>query len=529
MPPVGSQGSRSGLVAAVITFTILFVTATIFAIYYGVQASQNDDKLTTLTKRFADIASDADQSSPTMDVVLRQAQNDPALTGGSQTVVSELLLQRDDLRKVLVGPAGNIPGGDPTTMVKDVLTAAATAVADANTKLAGGGQTLDDTSNLVQAIQSLTSEITSLSQNLDTANHARDKAMADETAYKQGVDASSAQLQKTIDDLKNQLAGLDNDKQQLISKAQDQLNTMQASFTDEEKVAAQAAQAAETQRIELTTRIDSLNKLIDQLRQKLHTNRVQTDETVVRRNEGTVAQLSDVDTVYIDLGRGDQIVPGMTFEVYDKGEPLPKLDDGMSEDNMPVGKGSIEVMDVLNGTSKCHINHLEPGQTLAVGDPILNIVYDPNTKYKFFVYGDFDLNRRVEKQNNDSDLASAFGGADNNDTTADEAVSIEAHKPNPEARQLIKGLVVQFGGEVEDHLGVDTDFVVMGAPPEVETFTPEELRDTLKQETLANEKLAAEKYDQVVNEARDLGIPIMNQNRFLYFIGYYDIAPLAAR
>jgi len=31
-------------------------------------------------------------------------------------------------------------------------------------------------------------------------------------------------------------------------------------------------------------------------------------------------------------------------------------------------------------------------------------------------------------------------------------------------------------------------------------------------------------YDDVLNQAKELHIPIMNQNRFLYFCGYYENA-----
>ena len=42
MPAVGPQGSRGGLIAATVVFTILFVTATIFAIYFGVDDSKKN-------------------------------------------------------------------------------------------------------------------------------------------------------------------------------------------------------------------------------------------------------------------------------------------------------------------------------------------------------------------------------------------------------------------------------------------------------------------------------------------------------
>ena len=51
MPAVGPQGSRGGLIAATVVFTILFVTATIFAIYFGVDDSKKTELLQTQIDR----------------------------------------------------------------------------------------------------------------------------------------------------------------------------------------------------------------------------------------------------------------------------------------------------------------------------------------------------------------------------------------------------------------------------------------------------------------------------------------------
>ncbi len=57
MPAVGPQGSRGGLITAVVVFTILFVTATIFAIYFGVDDSKRAESLTMSAKKTQEIYS----------------------------------------------------------------------------------------------------------------------------------------------------------------------------------------------------------------------------------------------------------------------------------------------------------------------------------------------------------------------------------------------------------------------------------------------------------------------------------------
>ena len=89
---------------------------------------------------------------------------------------------------------------------------------------------------------------------------------------------------------------------------------------------------------------------------------------------------------------------------------------------------------------------------------------------------------------------------------------------------VIRRLVTQWGGQLMDKVNVDTDFVVLGAEPVLPTFTREDLQDPFNAKRLADAQAAMEAYDQVRNRARDLHIPIMNQNRFLYLIGFYNQA-----
>jgi hypothetical protein len=66
--------------------------------------------------------------------------------------------------------------------------------------------------------------------------------------------------------------------------------------------------------------------------------------------------------------------------------------------------------------------------------------------------------------------------------------------------------------------------VVLGAEPTLTEFTEDELQDPFNVVTLRDEKAALTQYDAQRDEAQKLGIPIVNQNRFLYLVGYYDSA-----
>jgi len=141
--------------------------------------------------------------------------------------------------------------------------------------------------------------------------------------------------------------------------------------------------------------------------------------------------------VYISLGEGQQISPGLTFEIYDRKKGLPSLTTLNAEnpDELPSGKASIEVIRVMDSTSECRIIHLAQGEHIVEGDLVLNLVYNTHTRFAFMVYGDFDL-------------------ANNG-------------QPTPGDADVVRRLITQWGGRVMDQVTVDTDFVVLGKQPTV--------------------------------------------------------------
>jgi hypothetical protein len=100
----------------------------------------------------------------------------------------------------------------------------------------------------------------------------------------------------------------------------------------------------------------------------------------------------------------------------------------------------------------------------------------------------------------------------------------QSGRPNDNDTAKIKALVTQWGGAIQRDIDVDTDFVVMGMEPKVDAFTDDELQDPFNVVTKRNEEQALKDYNAQIDKARELGIPIVNQNRFLYLVGYFDSA-----
>ena len=211
----------------------------------------------------------------------------------------------------------------------------------------------------------------------------------------------------------------------------------------------------------------------------------------VVRSDGNIASvLQDEDKVYIDLGREDQMVLGMTFEVFDP-DVMVKPDDY----DQIRGKATIEVTEVNAESSLARVVRREraprgSGTVVSEGDQIVNVAYQPDARYMFHVYGKFDLD------------------GTGNPTVAD--------------RQRIESMIKRWGGTITDELDYEVDYLVLGKEPELPEALPEGTIDPAKIIAQAAAKREYEKDQELVGQARTLDIPVLNQNRFLALVGHYQ-------
>ena len=430
---------RSGLISAVAILTILFVASTIFAIYYGVLASHTQDDYDKLRANIATVVKDP--SSPD---------------------IRELIKDPEFPRLPAINEAQTVIGAD--------------------TQLPP---------NLDGALRILVQQLQTAKSTIDVLNgdKVQDKAALDATIKKDGAAIAAVQ---------SQVAQANADKQTAINASQAQLAAKDQQIDALGRNAAAERATLQSQNDKITAvvndgkaQIDVLKRQIIALSQKLASHRVDVRQAVIDQPDGQIVKVSPDNIVYINLGYGDHIAPGLTFEVYDGRQPLPKLPSLADDDTMPVGRGSIEIIKVDQGSSECRVINTEPGQTIVPGDKILNLVYDRNTKFNFVVYGDFDIN--------------------------------STGKAVPQDTAVIKRLITQWGGAVMDQITPNTDFVVMGTTPVVPQFTADQLTDPFNKKQQTDAIAAADAYDAEEKQAQDLNIPILNQNRFLYFVGFFNL------
>lgn len=483
MPPVTQQSSRSGLITWLVIFAILFVTATIFATYYGIEGSRLKQELDdTQSKLIPNIIGST--SSPTISSLEAARSGDSTKFPANTPLLDVAVAQRDGLADLITGAMGS--------SAADATSAATAALDQAKADTTGTDVTLPSTDNLAGAVRSLALSVKTSAGQVDTLQK-RIAAIEDEKK------ALLASTQKALAQKDTQVVQI----RQEAQKAQDQVSAytqtknkdIEGIESDRNKERQAAQDALNAKDVELTNARNQLitaQKEIQALRTRLGGLRVDPNEPVVRQADGKIVRIGTQDIIYIDRGAGDQMVAGMTFEVYDRSTGVPPLGEGLSNENLPVGKASIEVTRVGASSSEARIIKQQPNTNVTEGDVIANLIYDPNVKFHFVVFGKFDLDQN--------------GVATQQDT------------------QVIKRLITQWGGQLTDGVGTDTDFVVLGQEPVIPQFTADEENDPLVQQKIATAKKELDEYEAVRRVASELNIPIMNQNRFLYFVGYFDLA-----
>jgi hypothetical protein len=199
--------------------------------------------------------------------------------------------------------------------------------------------------------------------------------------------------------------------------------------------------------------------------------------------DGQVVAVADADgSVYINRGRNQRIVLGMTFAVYANASDIKPNANG----DYPRGKAQIEVTRVDDNTSTARIVRSTRGNPVGRGDVIANALYDPNKKYGFLVYGNFDTN--------------GDGRA------------------TPEEATEIKAIITGWGGKIVDSLSGDVDFIVLGFRPALPPPPPSDAPVPVVQEFIRQRNIARE-YDRLLEQAANTSIPVLNQNRLETLMG----------
>lgn len=493
MPPVNQQGSKAGLIASLIISVILLMVAVIMTITTNTDLTKSRAELTSLKQKYnatARLDQLAGSDDTTAGSILLAPKEKLNLDNPTSLDAAVAQIQR------LTGLINNKPAMTFTDAENDAIAAVASAQKSMKAPAAGPtsvpSTAMPSGESLVTAIQKLQTQL----KEAATTNAAQ-KAQLNTLSVgiedrAKGAAAQLEELNKKVAEADKRAADAEKSKADLQAAYATKQNG--ADESNKATVEATGKQLTDMQQkmAQAVAENGKLSKYVASLEAQLAKYRNNVKDAAVRQGDGTLIRIPSSTVCYISLGSGDHLPAGTTFEVYDKNEGVPGLGpDPLSNSNLPVGKASIEVVRVGQNSSECRIVHMQPGATLAEGDIIANLVYDRNTTFNFFVYGNFDVDG-------------------NGVWTAQEA-------------DVVKSLVTRWGGKLSDQISVSTDFVVLGQEPQVPVFTKEELGEPVNKDKQDKAIAALNAFQEKINQAATLHIPILNQNRFMYYIGYYDL------
>ncbi|WP_428389505.1 hypothetical protein [Mucisphaera sp.] len=206
---------------------------------------------------------------------------------------------------------------------------------------------------------------------------------------------------------------------------------------------------------------------------------------VINPDAQIVAIADENNQVFINLGNNDRLQLGLTFEVFPKGELIRTDSEGQVR-----GIGTIEVISIEPNTAVCRIVRLERGAVISESDSVVNVAYDQDRNVNFYVFGRYDFT--------------------------------DPGNPSQADRARVEGMVTRWGGTLADELTFEVDYLVLGVAPVRPAPLPPTVIDPVLIEQHAQAIAAANDYERLIAEAQALSIPILNQNRFLALVGYYE-------
>ncbi len=309
----------------------------------------------------------------------------------------------------------------------------------------------------------------------------------------------------TIADLNAKIATLKRDHQMEVDAVQEEIASYREAGIEYrqavEEVKSDYIAAIDRHRDQYDSTVENLENKNESLNQELVVLRGRVDELESRLDQdrikpkppetlvdGRVIDVGTNDHVFIDRGKRQRIVLGMTFEIYDDPASI-RVDPDTGQ--LPRGKASLQVIKVGDTTSTCKITRSTRGRPVVRDDVIVNAVYDPDYRFKFLVHGKFDID-------NDGRPSEAEAG-------------------------FLRSQIIKWGGTVVrgEQLSGDLDFLVLGAQPPLPPEPP--IGASVHQiNDWARKRKAHEKYLQLFRQAREAQIPVLNANRFFILIGYTD-------
>jgi hypothetical protein len=313
----------------------------------------------------------------------------------------------------------------------------------------------------------------------------------DKAALTEQLKSVADQFETQTKSLGEQLRQAQEDKLTGLQQKDGQLRDLQTALDASEAQLQSLKREGSTAARDKDIEIGQLKTVVEDLQKKIQALKPGgfNPNAILTKADGRILRaIPGSDVVYVNLGAGDRIKPGMGFEIYSPNrEPSADLR----------GKASIEVVTAMEDTSECRVTRRTPLEPILEGDIVVNIAYERNRKPKFVLRGDFDLNY---------DGVIDYNGVEE-----------------------VTALIRQWGGEVVDDVDEAVDYVVIGLPPSAPSGATGEKASAVVREEAQQKELERGRFRALVERAQKMFIPVITQNQFLYLIGYAGDTTVAQR
>jgi hypothetical protein len=465
--PARRRKQSNAMLYTLITFVGLFIASTTVAVIYYVKAEEHRTSLEDAIRTRDNLASEQEQQALGATVGAKKSQ---------ESWLATMFGHFNHTVSLVLGAEVKIANAD--TAVLNAMNQARQYVPMAEPNLADPNiiglvpvvnQLATELKNMIDANDTMHTLLNECEQQLDEANKAHLKAM-------QMLTAEKTQLQQDVNDTKQKYADLEALLRQ-TTEEQDQILRDDLQRTENERKALNDTLLLTQAELEMAQgRLQRAQEEVSKIMPGPDPN------ILALQSDGRIILIDDqANVVHLNIGRDKRVYPGLTFTVYDRGSSVPK--DGK-------GKAEVEVFSVEENYSAARIIQSELQRPILQGDIVANLIWDSDRTNRFVIAGEFDL---------DQDGAIDAGGADR-----------------------IRAFIGKWGGQITDAISIDTDFVVLGQPPQVLSRPTLEQSDVDPQATAKYDASvqALNRYTQIKSQAQGLWIPVLTYEKFLYFIGY---------
>ncbi len=465
--PAHRRKQTNAMLYTLITFVGLFIAATTVAVIFYVKAEEYRIEAESLENELSDFATSEEQDNAASIIGAK---------ANLKTWLGTMVDYLDDATSMIVGgvPAQTSAEVKINRAIKDNAAAIELAqeyieITEPNTTglvqiINGLAADLENTLNQKLAIQK---QLDNLQKEFEDADKASYETKQEHLARIDKLEQDVNDIQQLYDDLS---ANLKQTTGQQVDNVRRQLEQTRADY-----------KATNAKLLETEAR---LNEALEML--MLAKEEIAKIEPGPNRNamaykpDGKIVSVDNqANIVSIDIGSRKHAYRGLTFTVYNRGTSV--TEDGQ-------GKCEIEVFDIAETYSLARIIPSEKNKPLLEGDIIANLVWDSEKVNVFVAIGDFDF---------DND-----GYIDSN------------------ANQRIGNLVKKWGGRLDDNISIDTDFLIVGQQPKVLPVDEENDLNLIVEQNNEDALDRLRLYNDTLDRAESLWIPVFNYDKFLYFIGY---------